>query len=102
MLFLFFILRSPDPLREGSDKHRDSLCRKRLPGPNASCPELLPIKPYQYWERNSQDDREHGEKRVAQTEAESVEHLRPKQGKRKGEHGPGDLQRVHVIVQHRQ
>jgi hypothetical protein len=54
------------------------------PGPNTSCPELLPIEPDQYWKRDSQDDCEQGEKRVAPTDSQSIEHLCTKQGKRKG------------------
>jgi hypothetical protein len=106
--FLFFILRSPVPAREGGVKYRDSaLFHGRggegggLPAPNASCSELLPIVPDQYWKRDSQGNREQGEKRVAPTNSQGIEHLCPKQGKRKGEHGPGDLQVVHIIVRRR-
>ena len=63
----------------------------------APYPESFPIEPNRIRERHSEShgNRDCSEERVAHAEAQTLEHLNPKQGKCKGEQSPGDL---HTII----
>ena len=57
----------------------------------APCPKPFAIEPDKNRERHSHSNCEHGEERVAHAEAQSLKHLRPKQGERESEQRPADL-----------